>query len=995
VLKGAGYATACIGKWGLQGSGSSPATWPAYPLNRGFDFYYGYVGHGDGHEHYPKEGTYGGPKQVWDNLTEVSSTLDKCYTADLWTARTKKWIVDQRAANPAQPFFLYLSYDTPHAVLELPTQAYPAGGGLTGGLQWNGTPGAMINTASGTVDSYTHPSYATATWDDDANAATPEVAWPDVYKRFATDVRRIDDCVGDVLKLLQDLGIDNNTLVIFTSDNGPSRESYLVEAYEPTFFNSFGPFDGVKRDCWEGGIRVGALARWPAGIPANRTTLAPSQTHDWLPTFAELAGVPVPARTDGVSLLPTLSGTGVQKPSTIYVEYFEGGTTPSFGEFQAAKRGRSRNQMQTIRIGDYVGVRYNVLSHADAFEIYDIVANPKQTTNLAGSNAALQQQMKDKVLRLRRPDASAPRTYDSEAMPPLTPSPTTNGVDWRAYTQAFPWVPKLEDLTHSSGGTTTRPDLAVRPRDNDIGMLYSGYLSVPADGDYTLYLTVDTAALLRIHEATVIDSDFAHTGGTEDSGTIKLKAGKHPFRLYYRRGTVGTPALSLQWSGPGIAKQPVPDGAFFRDGVGAGSPPVAFDDAATTPQATAVDIAVLANDTDDGTPAPLFVQSIGTPQRGTVALVGNAIRYTPDATFLGTDAFTYTVSDGAQTSTATVRVAVTYSDGDFWFPFNQTSGLVTYEAGGQPATLTGFTNNPAQWVAGKSNRGLQFDGVDDFVSVDNFTGVLGTGARTCAAWVKTTSTGINRPIIAWGPNSNGNKWTFLMTTAGVIRAEITAGFVVGTRTINDGQWHHVACTFANDGTPNATDVKLYVDGTLETISTSTAFALNTSASGNVKIGGDIQGRFWSGNIDDARIYRRALSATEITTLAATPETSSLAWHRRYLGNTAVNWLADDEGDGFPRLLEYALGGQPQWREDALYDSPFIATDRFRWSIPQRKAGTHNLTYIVEASRDLLDWTIPVALVGTTSLDAEFDLATYEATPAVSTEPRLFFRLRVF
>ncbi len=425
----------------------------------------------------------------------------------------------------------------------------------------------------------------------------------------------------------------------------------------------------------------------------------------------------------------------------------------------------------------------------------------------------------------------------------------------------------------------------------------------------------------------------------------------------------------------------------------ASTPPVALDDAATTPQATAVDIAVLANDTDDGTPAPLFVQSIGTPQRGSVALVGNAIRYTPDSTFLGTDAFTYTVSDGAETSTATVRVAVTFSDGDFWFPFNQTSGLVTYEAGGQPATLTGFMNNPAQWVAGKSNRGLQFDGVDDFVSVDNFTGVLGTAARTCAAWVKTTSTGINRPIIAWGPNNNGSKWTFLMTTAGVIRAEITAGLVVGTRAINDGQWHHVACTFENDGTPNAADVKFYVDGTLETISTSTAFALNTAVSGNAKIGSDIQGRFWSGTMDDARIYARALSAGEIAALAATPETSSLTWHRRYLGAAVVDWLADDDDDSFPRLLEYALGGQPQWREDALYDGPIVAADRFRWNIPRRKPGTHNLTYAVEASRDLLDWTIPATLVGTAPLDAEFDVATYEAAPAISAEDRLFFRLR--
>jgi hypothetical protein len=420
----------------------------------------------------------------------------------------------------------------------------------------------------------------------------------------------------------------------------------------------------------------------------------------------------------------------------------------------------------------------------------------------------------------------------------------------------------------------------------------------------------------------------------------------------------------------------------------------AFADAATTPQATAVDIAVLENDTDDGTPAPLFVQSISTPHHGTATLVGNVIRYTPHANFLGTDTFTYTVSDGAVTSTAAVNVVVNYSGGDYWFPFNQTSGLATDDASGHPATLTGFANDPAQWVAGRSNRGLQFDGVDDFVSVDNFNGVLGTGARTCAAWVKTTSTGINRPIIAWGPNSSGNKWTFLMTTSGQIRAEITSGIVVGTRAINDGQWHHVACTFENDGTPTSSDIKLYVDGTLETISNSSSFALNTTSSGDVRIGADIQGRFWSGTIDDARIYPRALSAAEIATLAATPETSSLAWHRRYFGNAAVDWQADDDGDTFPRVLEYALGGQPHMRESSLYASPVIDADHLRWSIPRRKAGTHNLTYIVEASRDLTNWTIPVTLINTTSRDAEFDNATYEASPSVSTEGRLFFRLRV-
>jgi len=140
VLQKAGYTTAAIGKWGLQGQGKT-SNWPAHPLNRGFDYYYGYMRHGDGHEHYPKEGVYKGVKEVWENRSEVSKDLDKCYTADLWTAVAKRWIVDHEKGKDAnKPFFMYLAYDTPHAVLELPTQAYPEGGGLKGGCNGWGHP---------------------------------------------------------------------------------------------------------------------------------------------------------------------------------------------------------------------------------------------------------------------------------------------------------------------------------------------------------------------------------------------------------------------------------------------------------------------------------------------------------------------------------------------------------------------------------------------------------------------------------------------------------------------------------------------------------------------------------------------------------------------------------------------------------------------------------------------------------------------------------------
>ncbi len=577
VLKRAGYATGAIGKWGLQGGSAekspagekaTPADWPAYPTKRGFDFYFGYVRHADGHWHYPKEDG----RQVWENDREISGNLAGCYTTDLFTARAKKWITDQHAAHAEQPFFLYLAYDTPHAKLQLPPGPFPAGGGAKGGVQWLGKPGAMINTAAGKPDSYMRPEYAGATWDHDHNPATPEQPWPDVYQRFAEDVQRIDDCVGDLLTLLRDLKIDNDTLIVFTSDNGPSQESYLPEKYEADFFNSFGPFDGIKRDCWEGGIRVGAIARWPGAVPAGRASEVPCQAHDWLPTFAELAGVPVPARSDGVSLVPTLRGSGEQASSRVYVEYFVKGKTPAYGQFLPAHRGRQRQQMQALRLGDFVGVRYAVASHADPFEIYNIKTDPQEARDLGRNSeyAALQQEMHDTVLRVRRPDASAPRPYDAELVPALPARKLPPGMAWRAFEIASPWVAKLDGMKPTSQGVQASLDLSHAPYARDFAMFFTGFIKVPADGEYTFAMKTDTGALLRLHEATVLDFDRSFSEGGEVTGTIRLQKGAHPFRLYYNHGGAEPPQLSLRWSRPGEALVEVPVAAFFLDEAGRG-----------------------------------------------------------------------------------------------------------------------------------------------------------------------------------------------------------------------------------------------------------------------------------------------------------------------------------------------------------------------------------------------------------------------------------------
>jgi arylsulfatase A-like enzyme len=570
VLQKAGYTTAAIGKWGLQGLGTD-TNWPAHPLNRGFDYYYGYMRHMDGHEHYPKEGVYCGKAEVWENRSEVSKDLDKCYTGDLWTAVAKKWIVEHEKGEEAnKPFFMYLAYDTPHAVLELPTQAYPTGGGLKGGVQWLGTPGHMINTASGKVDSWVHPDYANATWDDDQNPATPEVPWPDTYKRQATIVRRIDSEVGDLIQLFKDLKIDSNTLIVFTSDNGPSNESYLPKSFvpnNPDFFNSFGPFDGIKRDCWEGGLRVPTIALWPQHIPANKVISTPSISYDWLATFAEVAGTVAPARTDGVSLLPSLTGKGKQRSSLVYVEYYEEGVTPNYKKFEPAHRLRKRNQMQMIRLDNMVGVRYNVKSADDNFEIYDIVADPKETKNLAAdvNLSALQQQMKDKVLQSRRLDTEAPRTYDDALVPFVINKNVVNGIEWEAFKGSYPWLPDVKSLHAVAKGNTNLPVINKTKQGKSDVYAFEGYIKVPVDGNYTFYLTSGGKAFMRIHDAAIIDADYNYKSGTEKQGAIKLKAGLHPFRIVCSTSAeLEAVLLKLQWEGPSIIKSDIPVGNLFR-----------------------------------------------------------------------------------------------------------------------------------------------------------------------------------------------------------------------------------------------------------------------------------------------------------------------------------------------------------------------------------------------------------------------------------------------
>jgi hypothetical protein len=365
------------------------------------------------------------------------------------------------------------------------------------------------------------------------------------------------------MQLLKDLRIDDNTLVVFTSDNGPSRESYLKEPYEPDFFHGFGPFDGIKRDALEGGVREPTFARWPARVPGGRVDHTPAGHWDWLATFADAAGIAAPAASDGVSLLPTLTGKGDQRRSALYIEYFNGQRTPSYPTFAPKNRGRVRQQMQTVMIDRYIGLRYNVKSADDDFEIYDVENDPQQAHNLAGNPgmADIQTRMKARVLQARRPDSGAPRPYDHAAVPAVQPPALQEGkLRYHTYDGQWPWVPDFRSLKPAGGGMAEKISADVCPGKPGGGALFEGFFRAPTEGEYTFVASSDGGTEVFLHDCRVIDDDFARTG-TAVSGTIHLAAGWHPLRVHYRHAQGGR-QLALEYSGPGISRQSLPASAL-------------------------------------------------------------------------------------------------------------------------------------------------------------------------------------------------------------------------------------------------------------------------------------------------------------------------------------------------------------------------------------------------------------------------------------------------
>ena len=629
VLREAGYATALIGKWGIGGGkeqGGTPETAAAWPTKRGFDYFFGYHNHIAGHRHYPKEESNVDPdthtNAVWDGEKNITPQLDNCYSTDLFTARAKKWIVDQRKAAPDKPFFLALTLIAPHARLAVPSVPYPEGGGLKGGVQWLGKPGKMINTAEGKWDSFIYPKYRNnKAWRQYAEQRFGKGAEAALQaaERHATMITRVDDAVGDILQLCRDLKIDKNTVLVFTSDNGPHNEPGAVAGTaehpapreNPAFFRSYGPLDGIKRDVWEGGLRVPCLVYAPGFTGKEHISESPCQFQDWMATFADMAGVPKPMRCDGVSLLPVLRGEkGAPNGGIIYSEYNFSGGMADFPDYAPNKKGRVRGEQQIIYFysPDAEGkllkaIRTGIKTGQEDFEIYDVTADSHESKNLAAQYpAAVQDRLRTLVLYNRRAydytrDDTAGkrgnacdgrRNYDNLPVPaaPYTPEQCEAGLQMRTAQTACPWVPEFDTLQAPKSAPQMIADPSAVELPAGSVTEFTGYLEVPNDGQqWHFFLTLDdvagSKAYVKMHNFQLIDADANYTPGTTatesaaanteervDAKTgkrgIPLKAGLHEITVTVVQGAAASGHLKLEWQNGNGARVAIPAARYFH-----------------------------------------------------------------------------------------------------------------------------------------------------------------------------------------------------------------------------------------------------------------------------------------------------------------------------------------------------------------------------------------------------------------------------------------------
>jgi hypothetical protein len=320
---------------------------------------------------------------------------------------------------------------------------------------------------------------------------------------------------------------------VFTSDNGPHNEA----GQDPSFFQSWGPFDGIKRDLLEGGEREPTFVVWPGHIaPSSHSDILSAQ-FDWMPTFTQAAGLPAPARTDGVSLLPALTGhpDKQQHHSYLYSEYKGTMTGPLTKAILARHGYRRRGQEQAVHIGDFVGLRYNIQSPADPLKLYNDVKDPKQKHNLAHEQqyAKLLARMRTLLVTARTPWAGAPRPYDQVPLPTVGKPAHTGSLTYRFYQGRWPWVPDFNELKPARTGHINHLRLPPHEGVKAFGVKITGFFKVPRDGRYAFRVQSDGGAEMWVHDDLVIDDDYLHSVAAK-KGAVRLKAGWHPIRIAYR-----------------------------------------------------------------------------------------------------------------------------------------------------------------------------------------------------------------------------------------------------------------------------------------------------------------------------------------------------------------------------------------------------------------------------------------------------------------------------
>jgi arylsulfatase A-like enzyme len=332
VLKRAGYTTGAFGKWGLGYPGSE-----GDPNNQGFDEFYGYNCQRYAHNYYPYFLRHNDKKVM---LAGNEGKKTEQYAPDLIQEQTLKFI----EANKDNPFFLYVPNVIPHAELLVPedeiVKSYRG--------QFAEKPYKGVDDGR----SYKRGGYG--------SVETPRA-------NFAAMVTRLDRYVGEILDRLRQLGLDKRTLVMFTSDNGPHGEG----GANPKYFDSSGGLRGMKRDLYEGGIRVPMIARWPGKIKAGSGSEHISAFWDVMPTLAELAGADAPDNIDGISFVPTLLG---QKQKQKEHEYL-------YWEFH------ERGGKQAVRKGKWKAIRLQVKRDPDGpLELYDLQKDPQEKNNVASQH---------------------------------------------------------------------------------------------------------------------------------------------------------------------------------------------------------------------------------------------------------------------------------------------------------------------------------------------------------------------------------------------------------------------------------------------------------------------------------------------------------------------------------------------------------------------------------------------------------------------------------